>query len=180
MYLNQIITKCGCVVGILALCLVALRFRSQCGDRLSCQLFVQFSSVPPSSCWIVEGVSFAATPCTAALSHMKPTHASTSYDSPTVPPTRLCYFLPYHILSEALFAVLAAVQCHTVWAVEGIKMKWACNAFGPYTCGHCALVTSSVHSLVTQNAALSPQLSPTFLLEIFMQKFAICGQCHWT
>jgi hypothetical protein len=49
-YLNQIITKCGCAVGILALCLVAPRFRSKCGDGLSYQLFVQFSSVPPSSC----------------------------------------------------------------------------------------------------------------------------------
>jgi hypothetical protein len=34
-YLNYIITKCGCVIGILALCLVTLKFRSQCGDRLS-------------------------------------------------------------------------------------------------------------------------------------------------
>jgi hypothetical protein len=75
-YLNQIITKCGCVVGILALCLVAPRFTSQCGDGLPCRLLVHFSSFPPSSCWIVEGVSFTATPGTSAVSHTGSLHIS--------------------------------------------------------------------------------------------------------
>jgi hypothetical protein len=171
-YLNQIITKCGCVVGILALCLVAPRFRSQCGDGLSCQLFVQFSSVAPSSCWIVEGVCFTATPGTSAVSHRKPTHTSTSYDSSTVPVTRPCHFLPYHILPEAYWLFLQLFNAIQSELLKASNWNGLVMHSGLYTCGQCALMTSNVHCLVTRYAVSSVSSTfPHFFIGNFRAEF---------